>query len=227
MNCAFIQARQTSLRFNKKIFSKIGNYTIIEWIYLRLKKSKKLNNIFFLIPNNKKNKDLKNYLEKKKYNYITGPEHNVLKRFYIGSKIVKPKKIIRICADNPFICWKSVDQLINFFDRNKCHYAYNHIPINNNFPDGIGGEIVDFNTLTKIYKNVKKNKHKEHIFNFIWENEKLFIKKTYNHKNKKLNKPNIKLDIDTKNDLKILRSINPKIYDTSEKILEKYEKKLT
>ena len=100
MNCAFIQARQTSLRFNNKIFSKIDNYTIIEWIYLRLKKSKKLNNIFFLIPKNKKNEDLKNFLEKKKYNYITGPEHNVLKRFYIGSKIVKPKKIIRIFTTN-------------------------------------------------------------------------------------------------------------------------------
>ena len=66
MNCAFIQARQTSLRFNNKIFSKIDNYTIIEWIYLRLKKSKKLNDIFFLIPNNKKNDGLKKFLKKEK-----------------------------------------------------------------------------------------------------------------------------------------------------------------
>lgn len=227
MNCAFIQARQTSSRFKNKIFSTIDNYTILEWIYLRLKKTKKINDIYFLIPKNKKNKDLKNFMEKKGYNYIVGPEHNVLKRFYLASKIIKPKKIIRICADNPFICWKSIDQLINFYDNNKCHYAYNHIPVDNNFPDGIGAEIVNSRTLNKIFKYATKAKHKEHIFNFIWENEKLFIKKTFNHKNKKLNKPYIKLDIDTKKDLLILRSINAKIYDTSEIIMEKYQKNIS
>ena len=59
-----IQARLTSSRFPKKVLAKIKNKTIIEIIYLRLKDSF---NLFFAIPDNKKNLELKHYLKKKKY----------------------------------------------------------------------------------------------------------------------------------------------------------------
>jgi len=63
---AFIQARLTSKRLPNKVLLKLGNKTVIENIFLRLKNSKFLNRIVFLVPDNKKNLRLRNFLKKKK-----------------------------------------------------------------------------------------------------------------------------------------------------------------
>jgi len=63
---AIIQARLSSARLPGKVLKKINKKTTLEIIYLRLKKSKLLDDIIFAIPNNKKEKNLKNFLKKKK-----------------------------------------------------------------------------------------------------------------------------------------------------------------
>tara|TARA_Y100000590_G_scaffold352851_1_gene405615 strand:- start:212 stop:901 length:690 start_codon:yes stop_codon:yes gene_type:complete len=222
MTYAFIQARQNSKRFENKIFSKINDNSIIEWINFRINKCKNIKKSFFLIPNNYNNNKLKKYIIKKKYKYLTGPENDVLKRFYTAALAVNAENIVRICADNPFICWKTIDNLVNFYKKNKCDYAYNHIPINNNFPDGIGAEIISFKKLEYLHNKAKKKKHREHIFDYIWENKNDFNIKTYFHRNKKLNYPNLKFDINYDNDLHKLQNFNANINDESTVIIKKY-----
>ncbi len=56
----------SSTRFPGKVLKKINKKTVLEIIYLRLKKSKLLDDIIFAIPNNKKEKNLKDFLKKKK-----------------------------------------------------------------------------------------------------------------------------------------------------------------
>lgn len=208
MIVAIIQARQTSSRFKNKIFSKINNLTILEWIILRLKNSKKLNKIVFAIPKNKKNKRLKNFLQKKNCLYYSGSENNVLSRFKNICKKYKPTLVVRICADNPFICPIEIDRLIEFFKKNKADYAYNHIPKKNYYPDGIGAEITNIKTLKKIFSRAKSKDEKEHIFNYVLNNEKKFKIKTINPKNVYLRKPFLRLDIDYKEQLNLLKNIN-------------------
>ena len=73
---------------------------------------------------------------------------------------LKPKvstdQVVRIKADNPLICPNEIDRLIEFFNKNECDYAYNHIPKNNLYPDGFGAEICKVNILEKIYKKASK-----------------------------------------------------------------------
>ena len=67
---AIIQARLISARLPGKVLKKINKKTTLEIIYLRLKKSKLLDDIIFAIPNNKKEKNLKNFLKKKNINFL-------------------------------------------------------------------------------------------------------------------------------------------------------------
>ena len=67
---AIIQARLSSARLPGKVLKKINKKTTLEIIYLRLKKSKLLDDIIFAIPNNKKEKNLKNFLKKKNINFL-------------------------------------------------------------------------------------------------------------------------------------------------------------
>ena len=63
-NIAIIQARQNSVRLPGKVMYKINNIPVIEILYKRLKKSKKLDDI--IIATNKKSPNLVNFLKKKK-----------------------------------------------------------------------------------------------------------------------------------------------------------------
>ena len=198
MIIAIIQARQTSKRFKNKIFFKINGTKIIDWIITRTKKIKKVDKIIFAIPGNKKNSKLKNFLKKKKLNVFAGSENNVLSRFTNIIKKNNADTIIRICADSPFVCPKEVDNLINFYKKNKCDYAYNHIPLNNLYPDGIGAEIASAEKILEFSKFKLKRNQKEHIFNYVHQNKKKYIIKTFDPKIEFLKKPFLKLDIDYK-----------------------------
>ena len=50
---AFVQARMGSTRFPGKTTKKIGEFTLLEWVLLRLKKSKLLNKIILTTSTNK------------------------------------------------------------------------------------------------------------------------------------------------------------------------------
>ena len=93
MNVIFIQARVNSDRLKFKIFKKINGISIIDWVNLRLRNTKNIDKIIFLIPSNSKNNILKKYLIKNNIDFMVGPEKNVLKRFYIAAKEIGAKKL--------------------------------------------------------------------------------------------------------------------------------------
>ena len=199
MNIGIIQARMGSSRLPNKMMLSLKGKPIIEWVVKRVKKSRFLDDIIVAIPNTKKDDVLAEYLKSLNVKVFRGDENNVLNRFYETVKEIKAKNIVRICADNPLICGEEIDNLIEYYSKNKCDYAYNHIPKNNLYPDGLGAEIISFELLKWLNENVKENKHKEHCFSYIWDNVDKFVIKTFNPK-KELQYPHIKLDVDTFDD---------------------------
>ena len=153
---AFVQARQTSKRLPNKIFLKFNNFSVIENIYHRLKKSKLIKNIIFTIPSNLNNNELKKHLLQKKYVFFCGPEQNVLKRFYLASKKFCPDIIIRITADCPLVDYRLIDKMVKIFSKSK-KIDYLSNTINRTFPDGLDIEIFTNKALMNTYKMAKKS----------------------------------------------------------------------
>ena len=48
-----------------------------------------------------------------------------------------PLTLLSGLCDNPFVDPCEVDYLVDFFRIGKYDYAYNHIPVNNSYPDGL------------------------------------------------------------------------------------------
>ena len=109
---AIIQARENSTRFPGKVLSKINGKSIIQIIFERLSKSKKINEIIFAIPNNKKNINLENHLKNKKIKYHKGSEQDVLDRFSKVVNKVDAEHIVRITGDCPLVDPSLVDKII-------------------------------------------------------------------------------------------------------------------
>ena len=212
---AVIQARMNATRLPNKMMLSLHGIPIIDWVTKRVKKSELLNDFIVAIPDTKADDILANYLQTNKINVFRGSPDDVLGRIYQAAAGFCPHFVVRVCADNPLVSPNEIDNLINFYYTNKCDYAYNHIPLNNTYPDGLGAEIFSFKLLEEIEKNAKEKSHREHCCNYIKENPDLYKIATFNPKDEAIAFPNLKLDIDTFEDYYYLSSkyFTPEIKD--------------
>ena len=199
-NIAIIQARIGSTRLPYKMMLSLHGTPIIEWVINRTKKSNLLDDIIVAIPISEDNDILEKYIKELGVKVFRGSENNVLNRFYESVKDKNATHIIRICADNPLIDGIEIDNLINFYQNNSCDYAYNHIPKDNLYPDGLGAEMISFDLLKDLHASVTTQHHKEHCLSYIIDNKDKFTIKTFNPKDKSLHYPELKFDVDTFDD---------------------------
>ena len=98
---AIIQARYDSKRFPGKILKEIKNFTILEILIKRLKKTKLVNKIVVCCTNNFKDKKIISLCKKLNILFYVGSEKNVLSRYYKTAKKFDAKNILRITSDCP------------------------------------------------------------------------------------------------------------------------------
>jgi len=209
-------------RLPNKMMLHLHGYPLIEWVRRRVSKSKLIQKLVFALPDKKEDNILDYCLTANNAYTFRGSEKNVLERFYQAATQFDATHIVRVCADNPLIYHEEIDRLIEFYLTNPCDYAYNHIPKNNQYPDGLGAEIVSYQTLKMIYENAKLDSQKEHIFNFIRDNEKDFEIKTFDPMEEELKRPDIKLDVDTFEDYEKMIRMNLYIDITPLEIIKLY-----
>lgn len=197
---AIIQARLGSTRLPYKMMLSLHGKPIIEWVTRRVQKSKLLDDVIVAIPISEDNDVLAKYIAELGVKVFRGSESNVLNRFYEAAKDENATHIVRICADNPLIDGNEIDNLIQFYKRNSCDYAYNHVPKDNLYPDGLGAEIISFKLLKHMNEVVTTQHNKEHCLSYILDNNDKFIIKTFDPSDKKLHHPDMKFDVDTFDD---------------------------
>ena len=203
-----VQARMGSKRLANKMLQTLHNLHIIDWVYRRISESNVTNTVF-AIPEGEVDQKLAKHLNKKNnIKVFRGSESDVLGRFCGALNSIGGDYVVRVCGDNPFVSRKQIDNLIKFHLKGNYDYSYNHIPINNSYPNGLGAEIVDASTLLAINGLAKKKNQREHVFNYIWDNPSKFKIGTFDPLDKRLRRPDIKLDIDTLEDLNFFQSVD-------------------
>lgn len=197
---AIVQARTCARRLPNKVMLPLCGHRIIDWVMVRVTKSREVDKVVFAIPQGSQDNALAEYLESLGASIFRGNEQDVVERFFLAAKKYQATHIVRVCADNPFICASEIDLLVRFYMNNNFDYAYNHIPRNNRYPDGLGAEIVSFAVLEKVHQGATSLDHREHVFNFIWSHSDRFKIGTFNPDDGRLACPDLKLDINTEED---------------------------
>lgn len=192
-----IQARMGSTRLPGKILKNIGNKNLLEHILFRLTKLKHNVQIVIATSDLEKDDNVENFCKEKDIKCFRGSETNVLERYYLCAKENDFDYIVRLTGDNPFTDIEELDNLINLHIKKKVDYSRSFFAL----PKGVGAEIFTFETLVKSYKYGKKDNHKEHVNEYIEENEDRFkIAELKVEKGK--NRPDISLTVDTEDDYK-------------------------
>ena len=224
MNLCIIQARLGSSRFKNKIFQEINGKKIIEIIYKRVCKSKKIDKVVIATTNKKIDDKLAGFLKKKKIIFFRGSEKNVLDRYYKASLKFRSCNIIRITSDCPLISHDFIDEHINIFQKKKLDVISSYLL--KTFPVGISLSICKFEILEAAWKKAKSNHDKEHVMPFVYKMKKIKILKTKNNFFSSKNKP--RLTIDYPEDLITIKNVfnyfYPKLYFSWKDIMKLYNK---
>jgi spore coat polysaccharide biosynthesis protein SpsF (cytidylyltransferase family) len=138
-----------------------------------------------------------------------GEENNVLKRFSDAAKENGITKIIRICADNPFLDVKELRRLIDYAENNSSDYIsfqIDDIPsIKTHF--GFWTEYVTLDALEKVKSLTDDPFFQEHVTNFIYNNPSLFEIEFIKPCSIIQNQKDIRMTLDTEKDFKTLAEI--------------------
>ncbi|MGJ0318162.1 glycosyltransferase family protein [Aliarcobacter cryaerophilus] len=192
-----IQARISSTRLPGKILKNIGNKNLLEHILFRLTKLKHNVQVAIATSDLEKDDKVENFCREKDIKCFRGSELNVLERYYLCAKENGFEHIVRLTGDNPFTDIEELDNLIELHLKTGADYSRSFASL----PKGVGAEIFSFEALEQSYKYGDKENHKEHVNEYIEENEDRFkIAELKVEKGK--NRPDISLTVDTEDDYK-------------------------
>lgn len=198
-----VQARLDSSRLPNKVLYTIGSQSMLKRVYTQAKASKVIDNVVVAIPNTPDNDVLANYCNLEKIPYYRGDKEDVLKRFNQYPDIDKYSHVVRITGDCPFISIELCDELISLVIKKS--YLYGKI-INNYVPIGSRVSIMTVNTLKYLNEIAKESLYREHLTLYLdehFDNKKMLEYKP----NKAFNYPQIRLTVDTTEDLITMNNI--------------------
>ena len=207
---ALVQARLGSSRLPLKSLLCLRGTPLIDWVARRVARSVLLDRIVVAIPDTPLDAALAAHVRERlmpldeRIAVFCGPENDVLERFRAAGAAFGAGSVVRVCADNPLVWGGEIDHLIRFFAETGCDYAYNHIPRNNHYPDGLGAEILSFALLSELAALAKEPAQREHCLSYLWDNARRFDIRTFDPPDADLWRPELKLDVDSPEDFRRL-----------------------
>jgi spore coat polysaccharide biosynthesis protein SpsF len=198
-----------STRLPGKVMKKIKGKTILFYIVERLRKSKLIDIIVIATSTNQIDNVIFEEAERLNVDCFRGSEDDVLLRYYNAAQKYTAENVIRITGDCPLIDPKLIDEIIGFYlENNDLDLITNAGPITEKrtFPRGLDVEVFSYDALKMAYENAKDDYQREHVTPYIYENsDKLKI--YYYTAEGKLNRPDIRITLDTTEDFKFISKI--------------------
>jgi len=204
-----VQARTGSTRMPEKVI--LPFYQEKSILDLLLEKTIKINVPVVLATTvNPSDDRICRLAEKWQVPVFRGSENDVLDRFIQAAQQFGFSKIIRVCADNPFLDLAGMKTLINEFSNSDADYlgfqlAGNKPSILTHF--GFWTEAVRLDALEKAQKLTSEKLHHEHVTNFIYGNPVLFNVQFIPAHPAVFLRTDIRLTLDTPEDFEIQKEI--------------------
>jgi spore coat polysaccharide biosynthesis protein SpsF len=201
---AVVQARMGSSRFPGKMMAKLGDQELLSWVLSRVCDAKELDQVVLATSTSRDDDQLAELALNFEVLVVRGSQDDVLDRFTQAAKESKADLIVRVCADNPFVAAEEIDRLVVAHKPGSFDYSCNHQQrLDNRYADGFGAEILLASLLNEISRLTTLTSHREHVTSYVWDNSAKFKIQAVIAP-PELAFPEIKLDIDTPEDLQKL-----------------------
>lgn len=162
---AIIQARMGSSRLPNKILKELCGKPMLQHIVERVQNSKYIDHVMVATTVKEEDKVVKELCERIQTDCYRGSENDVLDRYFQAASKYKPKNVIRITADCPFIDPTIIDQIIQIHETGEYDYTSNTLV--ETYPDGLDTEVFKFSALEKAWKEANLASEREHVTPYI------------------------------------------------------------
>jgi len=221
-----IQARLGSTRLPMKMIKPFfEGQGVFEIITKKIKNEFPNNNILVATSDNFIDNGLENICKRLDVDCFRGSEKNVLDRFIKAAELYGFSKIIRVCADNPFLNMEGLKELVSVAKKSNADYisfqTSKSVPtITTHF--GFWAELVSLKALKKVQNLTSGLLYQEHVTNYIYNNPELFNINMIRISNKIENNKSIRMTLDTIEDFLLLQEIyleNSEFNDSIEELI--------
>jgi len=215
---AIIQARMGSSRLRGKVLMPIVGKPMLWHIFNRVKAAKLIDRIVIATSTESEDDKITNFCIKHNIEVFRGSRDDVLERYYLAAKKYKADIVVRITADCPLIDPKIIDKTIKFYIDDSYDLAGIATGAGasqkkiNKFPDGLDCTVFSMESLETSNKNAADKDDREHVTLYITKRPKEFKIGTLNSSK---DYSNVRLTVDHKEDLKLVRIIYKELYPTN------------
>jgi spore coat polysaccharide biosynthesis protein SpsF len=210
----------SSTRLPGKTMMPLAGKPLIYRMIERLKKCQKVDQIVIATSTNKEDEVIKDVADQFDVEFFQGSLLDVRDRYFQASKKYGADFILRIPADNPIPDHFEIDSLIDFhLENNQNGFSSNLAQVKNSgYLDGIGAEIFSTRLLEEAINKFDNDIVKEHVHrNFFDYSTQSEVNKDWCPVKspiapKELNRPDIVLDVNTKEDYDKISDIYANLY---------------
>lgn len=198
-----------STRLPGKVLERVVGRPLLWHIVTRLRCSQRLDGLILATSTMPQDDVLERFAADLDLSCFRGSELDVLSRYYQAATQWGADVIVRVTGDCPLIDPKVVDSVINAHGRSGADYTSNALV--RTYPRGLDTEVLTYEVLATAYRAAKEDYEREHVTPYIWRHHELFQLRSVEAEGK-LRRPELRLTVDTEEDLSLIRSIYERLY---------------
>ena len=212
---AIIQARSGSSRLPGKVLLDLGGEPLLAQVVRRVRAMRRVDGLVVATTTAPGDARIEALCTQRGWPCFRGDEEDVLDRYYQAARHAGARHVVRITSDCPLVCPRQTDRLIGHFLDAQADYAHNVTVWGGEMPLGTGSEVFTFEALEASWREGKEPHHREHVDEYVYEHPERFrIEKVVAPP--ELRRPELRLTVDTAEDLELMREIYRRLYRPGE-----------
>lgn len=215
-----IQARMGSSRLPGKSMMDLAGAPLVGRILERVKRCKMLDEIVLAIPDTECDRTLAELGLEYGVKVFSGPENDLLERYYLAALCHGAEIVGRLPADNATPEPEEIDRIVEYhLSLGRRGFSSNLAQIRGSgYPDGIGAEVFDFSLLAEARERHADSRRREHVhLNFYDYSTGLAVDEDWCPVStvecpSEFRRPDLVLDVNTQEQYKFMRKLYEFLY---------------
>lgn len=198
-----------STRLPEKVLIDVCGKPVLWHMLNRLRFSDKISDIVLAIPDSAHDDRLEDFAKEFGFQCFRGSEEDVLSRYYEAAVRFGADVVVRLTADCPLVDPRVTERVVKEHLNSGADYTSNIIK--RTYPRGLDTEVFNYDVLEKANKEAKQDYEREHVTPYIYRHPEIFKLKSVEASGK-LRRPDLRLTVDTEEDLRLIREIFKRLY---------------
>jgi len=159
-----IQARMSSTRLPGKSLMDLAGRPLVGRVLERVKRCKSMDEIVLATPDSVSDDALAELAGIYGVSLFRGSENDLVDRYYQAARKHNARYVCRLPADNPVPEPEEMDRMVAAHIESGLEFSSNLLQVfGNGYPDGIGVEVYNFDTLEKVWEECDDLEKREHV----------------------------------------------------------------